>query len=289
MSRSLSAVNLTQKLVVRTACLRGQRLQGCRKVEPPSKVLQITGCSDKSFFASRRESLFASVVTIGTTHPSQARAFSFGARNDIPAPDDVAAPPTDAEFTASGLASVVLQAGTSDGMSPVAADKVTVDYTGWTTDGKMFDSSVSRGKKATFPLNAVIKGWTEGLQLMVPGEKRRFWIPEELAYKGMPGRPKGMLVFDVELFSIQATPKPPPVPEDVAGVPENAEVTASGLASRVLIEGVGETRPSASQTVTVNYSGWTLDGELFDSSIPRGQPISFPLNRVIKGWTEGVQ
>ncbi|CAE7362091.1 fkpA [Symbiodinium natans] len=82
---------------------------------------------------------------------------------------------------------------------------VTVDYTGWTTDGKLFDSSVLRGQPATFALNQVIKGWTEGLQLMVEGEKRRFWIPAPLAYGERPagGRPAGMLVFDVNLYQIQ--------------------------------------------------------------------------------------
>ena len=79
---------------------------------------------------------------------------------------------------------------------------VDVHYTGWTTDGKMFDSSVLRGKSAQFPLNAVIKGWTEGVQLMVEGEKTRFWIPSELAYGNRPGRPQGTLVFDVELLKI---------------------------------------------------------------------------------------
>ena len=74
-------------------------------------------------------------------------------------------------------------------------------YTGWTTDGKMFDSSVMRGEPTSFPLDHVIKGWTEGVQLMVVGEKTRFWIPEKLAYKGQGGAPKGMLVFDVELIS----------------------------------------------------------------------------------------
>ena len=92
------------------------------------------------------------------------------------APSDVAAPPADAEKTESGLASKVLKAGTGD-KKPAAADTVTVHYTGWTTDGKQFDSSVERGQPASFPLNGVIKGWTEGLQLMVEGEKRRFWIP----------------------------------------------------------------------------------------------------------------
>jgi peptidylprolyl isomerase len=79
---------------------------------------------------------------------------------------------------------------------------VTVHYTGWTTDGEMFDSSVTRGTPATFALDGVIAGWTEGLQLMVEGERRRFWIPESLAYQGQPGSPAGMLVFDVELIKI---------------------------------------------------------------------------------------
>lgn len=120
---------------------------------------------------------------------------------DIPAPADVAAPPTDAQRTASGLASKVLRAGDGD-RHPGPSSRVTVHYTGWTTDGRMFDSSVTRGEPATFPLNGVIAGWTEGVQLMVTGERRRFWIPEQLAYRGRPGAPAGMLVFDVELISI---------------------------------------------------------------------------------------
>jgi FKBP-type peptidyl-prolyl cis-trans isomerase len=88
---------------------------------------------------------------------------------------------------------------------PTAASTVKVHYTGWTTDGKMFDSSMTRGEPAEFPLSGVIKGWTEGVQLMVVGEKRRFWIPEELAYGPVvpgSGRPGGLLVFDVELLEI---------------------------------------------------------------------------------------
>lgn len=111
-------------------------------------------------------------------------------------------PPADALKTATGLMSKVLKTGTGKD-HPTATSAVTVHYSGWTTDGKMFDSSVQRGQPATFPLNRVIAGWTEGVQLMVVGEKRRFWIPEELAYKGMAGAPQGMLIFDVELLSIQ--------------------------------------------------------------------------------------
>lgn len=121
----------------------------------------------------------------------------------IPAPPDVSAPPADAERTASGLASKVLRPGTGD-RHPTATDVVRVHYTGWRAeDGQMFDSSVTRGQPATFPLNRVIRGWTEGVQLMVEGEKRRFWIPANLAYEGNPRGPQGMLVFDVELLEIQ--------------------------------------------------------------------------------------
>jgi FKBP-type peptidyl-prolyl cis-trans isomerase len=119
----------------------------------------------------------------------------------------VAAAPSDAETTSSGLASQVIQAGTGSA-HPSATDEVTVHYTGWLTTGQMFDSSVANGAPATFPLNRVIKGWTEGVQLMVVGEKRRFWIPSELGYgeRGAAGGaipPGASLVFDVELLGIR--------------------------------------------------------------------------------------
>jgi len=203
---------------------------------------------------------------------------------------DVSAVPADAATTDSGLASRVIKAG-SGSESPAAADTVTVHYSGWTTDGQMFDSSARRGQPASFPLNRVIPGWTEGLQLMVEGETRRFWIPAELAYGENPGdgRPGGMLVFDVELIDIQKAPEPPKVPEDVAAIPEDAEVSKSGLASRLLKAGDGENNPSSRSVVTVHYSGWTTDGQLFDSSVMRGQPATFGLGQVIAGWTEGLQ
>ncbi|MEM1178789.1 MAG: FKBP-type peptidyl-prolyl cis-trans isomerase [Acidobacteriota bacterium] len=206
---------------------------------------------------------------------------------DIPAPPDVAAIPDGADVTESGLASRVLEAG-SGTVKPGAEDKVTVHYTGWTTDGKMFDSSVDRGKTATFPLNRVIAGWTEGLQLMVEGEKRRLWIPERLAYQGRAGRPAGMLVFDGELIKVEKTPEPPPVPVDVAAPPEDATVERSGLAWKVLQPGTGTTSPRARSTVKVHYTGWTTDGKMFDSSVTRGEPTTFRLDQVIRGWTQGV-
>jgi FKBP-type peptidyl-prolyl cis-trans isomerase len=126
----------------------------------------------------------------------------------IPAPPDVAAPPEGALKTASGIASKVLRVGLGT-IRPGPRSTVRVHYTGWTTDGKMFDSSYSYGKPVEFSLDMVIPGWTEGLQLMVVGEQRRFWIPGALAYDnipdrpGMPPSPKGVLVFDIELLDVR--------------------------------------------------------------------------------------
>jgi peptidylprolyl isomerase len=216
------------------------------------------------------------------------------AQTPIPAPDDVAVAPADAKATASGLSSKVLTPGKGSA-HPAKTDLVTVHYTGWTTDGKMFDSSLKSGKPATFPLDKVIAGWTEGVQLMVAGEKRRLWIPQELAYKGKEGRPSGMLVFDVELISFAApapkeTPSDPTkAPDDVKRAPEDAKRTLSGLSSKILKPGGGGRHPASTSSVTVHYSGWTTDGKLFDSSYVRHEPATFTLNRVIPGWTEGVQ
>lgn len=117
-------------------------------------------------------------------------------------PPDVAAPPADAITTPTGLAYKVLRPGTGT-EHPKRRSQVVVHYSGWTTDGRMFDSSILRGQTAQFGLDGVISGWTEGLQLMVAGEKTRFWIPSRLAYGRDRTKPQGMLVFDIELVEIQ--------------------------------------------------------------------------------------
>ena len=105
-------------------------------------------------------------------------------------------------MTPSGLAYKILRPGTGTA-HPRSRDKVVVEYTGWTTDGQMIDTSVLRGEPMEIPLDMVIAGWTEGIQLMTIGEQVRFWIPERIAYKGQKGKPAGMLVFDVELIKIR--------------------------------------------------------------------------------------
>ncbi|MEC8193520.1 MAG: FKBP-type peptidyl-prolyl cis-trans isomerase [Myxococcota bacterium] len=224
-----------------------------------------------------------------TPAPSSTEASQPTDAAPMSAPPDVAEPPADASTTESGLAYRVLKAG-SGTVNPKATSEIEVHYTGWQTDGTMFDSSHKRGRPLNAPLNRMIPGWIEGVQLMVEGEKTRFWIPEDLAYKGRPKRPSGMLVFDIELIAIAATLSERfPAPEDVAEPPADAKRTASGLAYKVLKAGTGAARPTAASKVSVNYTGWQTDGTTFDSSFKRGRPATFPLGGVIAGWTEGLQ
>jgi peptidylprolyl isomerase len=229
-------------------------------------------------------SVSAAAVPIPTSEPTAAPPPP--APTAIPAPPDLAAPPKGAQKTKTGLASVVLTKGTGK-KRPGPTDQVRVHYAGWTKDGNMFDATVP-DKPATLGVANVIPGWVEGLQLMVEGEKRRLWVPSDLAYgrSPMPGAPVGDLVFDVELVEIL---KAPETPKDVAKAPKDAKKTDSGLAYRVLTKGKGTKHPTATNRVTVHYSGWTTDGKLFDSSVQRGAPSTFMLNNVIKGWTEGLQ
>lgn len=122
--------------------------------------------------------------------------------------------------TASGLQYEVLKEGS--GETPKATDQVTVNYRGTLTDGTVFDSSYDRGEPATFPVNGVIPGWVEALQLMKPGAKYKIYLPSALAYgeRGAGGDigPNQALVFEVELISVQKTPPPA---ENPAGQADN--------------------------------------------------------------------
>ena len=128
-----------------------------------------------------------------------------------------------------GLQYTVLAEGA--GASPSANDVVSVNYRGTLLDGTEFDSSYKRGQPASFPVNGVIHGWTEALQLMKPGSKWKLFIPSDLAYgengqRGIP--PNSVLVFEVELLSVQAPPPPaaPPQPltSDIIKVPSAEEM-----------------------------------------------------------------
>jgi peptidylprolyl isomerase len=203
-------------------------------------------------------------------------------------PPDLAAPPADAVKSASGLISKTITPG-SGTHKPSGNDVVTVQYTAWAaSDGRMFDSSITRGTPATFPLDKALPGWRECVQLMTVGEKRRCWIPEKLAYNGQAGRPTGAVVFDVELIDTGTNPTIPP--PDVKAPPADVKKTATGLAYRVLQPGKGTRSPAAWSTITANYTGWTTDGKMIDSSVLRGKPMTVDMSttQMIAGWVEGV-
>jgi FKBP-type peptidyl-prolyl cis-trans isomerase len=194
--------------------------------------------------------------------------------------------PAGVQTTPSGLGMLVLHPGSGTD-HPALSDRVKVHYTGWKKDGTIFDSSIPRGVPGLFTLTQMIPGWTEALELMVAGEKRKLWIPAKLAYGESPkwGNPAGDLTYELELVEIIHSPKRP---EDVAGPPKSAQVTPSGLAYRVLRAGGGTVHPRVTDTIIVQYSGWTTDGLLFDSSLLRNRPGSFLVGSLVKGWIEAA-
>lgn len=131
----------------------------------------------------------------------------------------------DVKTTASGLEYKVIKEGT--GPKPKATDTVSVNYRGTLIDGTEFDSSYKRGQPATFPLNGVIKGWTEGLQLMKTGSKYQFFVPSNLAYGERAVSPdigaNATLIFEVELLEI----KPPSTPAPASSAPAQGPQTGA--------------------------------------------------------------
>jgi peptidylprolyl isomerase len=207
-----------------------------------------------------------------------------------PAPADVAEAPAEATKTASGLAWKILSKGRGT-THPGPHDKVRINFTGWSPEGDVIASSIPDGEAWTMLVTDAFAGLGEALPLMVKGEKRRLWIPAALATSGRPKRrgPAGPCVFDVDLVDFTKMPDPIAAPDDVDAPPKDAKRTASGLTYKFLKRGKGKEHPKEDSTVEVHYSGWTPDGKLFDSSVQRGEPAKFPLNGVIKGWTEGLQ
>lgn len=201
-----------------------------------------------------------------------------------PPPEDVAAVPDDAERTVSGLASRVISPGTGT-RHPGRNDMVLVHYTGWNTEGVMFDSTKTRNRPRAFRVRQGIPGLAEGVQLMVKGERRRLWVPPELGYQGLTQGPEGMLVFDVELVEVEHAPDPP---ADLAEPPEDAVTTESGLAYRVVRAGEGA-HPGPEDMVLVMFDVWEPDGDLLDSGSMKNSRVEFELSDTIPAFRESFQ
>jgi peptidylprolyl isomerase len=191
--------------------------------------------------------------------------------------------------TESGLQVEILEEGT--GEIPEAGDLVSVHYRGTLEDGTPFDNSYDRGQPYTFPLGMgrVIAGWDEGIALLNEGTTARLTIPAELGYgeagSGEAIPPGATLVFEVEL--IEVIEGPPDAPQAVD--PADYTTTESGLQYYDFEVGAGAS-PQPGQPVSVHYTGWLEDGQMFDSSLVNGRPIQFPVGQgnVIPGWDEGL-
>lgn len=169
--------------------------------------------------------------------------------------------------------------------------RVTINYSGFLKEGRCFDSSIDRGQPLTAEVGRgkLFPGLDEAISLMRNGEKAKFIIPSKLAFGergGGPIPPNSDLTMDLEVIKVVDIPVP--VKYDTTGL--TPKVTASGLKYFEFKKSGNEQKPKAGQNVKVHYSGYLLDGKLFDSSVERGEPIEFPIGagQVIAGWEEGI-
>ncbi len=197
--------------------------------------------------------------------------------------------------TTSGLQYTITTRGC--GAQAHAGDQVKVHYTGKLTNDTVFDSSVARNQPFEFKLGKrqVIAGWDEGIALLHVGDKATFVIPPALGYgaRGMGKIPaNSTLIFDVELLELkEGIRKANTTGKDTVTTPDGLKIIF--LSDRKLPEFAPANtanKPVNGNKVKVHYSGFLLDGSLFDSSVERGQPFEFTLGQgmVIKGWDLGI-
>jgi len=233
----------------------------------------------------------AVVYIPATANPRGALIYEVEVLDILPARRPWAVQPgQDTITTASGLQYVIYHTN-KDSALPKKGDEVHMHYAGFLTDGMPFDNSYDRGQALPFKLGKrqVIPGWEEAAALLHKGDKAKLIIPSKLAYgdRGYPGLipPKATLVFDVELVDIKQ--KMPIKQFDITGATK--EVTPGGTEVYFIQRGTG---PAAApgKRVTVHYSGFLENGEMFDSSVERGAPYPVTLGQraVIAGWEEGL-
>jgi peptidylprolyl isomerase len=208
---------------------------------------------------------------------------STAAATPPPAPPDLDAAPADAQSLGIG-GFLFKQLAPPTGTDMVAEDDfVRIRYSMWASPGGKLINWVAPPGTVVVPMGRLFEGLRLVVLQMKPGERRRVWIPESMAAQRAPAG--GHLVADLDLIEVI---KPPVTPRELTAAPADATVTKSGLAYKVLQPGTGTKHPRRSTVVRVNYSGWTTDGKMIDSSITRGEPAEFSLEEVIAGWREGL-
>jgi peptidylprolyl isomerase len=208
----------------------------------------------------------------------------------IPPPADLTRPPEDAVRTPSTkdgrnvLLSKTLAGGTGRA-HPRPTDFVTAHYTVWAPDGTTLDDSRSRGAPARWIPGQLWEGLGAGLQLMVVGEKRRFWIPGSIGYEWATDT----LVYDIELLAVDPGP-PWPTRDEVLTPAPDATRTPSGLRFHVLRAGTGTERPKRASTVTILYTEWSTSGATnYDDAVARNAPLTVAVDSLVPGLAEALQ
>jgi peptidylprolyl isomerase len=187
--------------------------------------------------------------------------------------------------TESGLKYEVLKEGSGDALPK--EDGFEMRYAFWTAEGKLLGCSEQMGQKITGTAGTMTLDFLkEAVPMLRQGSCLRLEVPARLAWGDKPPMPDlapgAVTIWELELVKVID------LPEFVLPAADKLKKTDSGLQYEVLKEGSGQ-KPAASASVTVHYVGWLTDGKLFDASYFRGQPVTFSLGNVIKGWSEGVQ
>jgi len=204
----------------------------------------------------------------------------------LPAPADVASPPSSATRTTSGVAMRVMTPGRGT-RHPNDNDCVLLHFTAWRRDGSFLSSSRLGGEPQNQCLVSAFPGVAEALKKMVVGEQLRVWVPATLLYVAddHDQPPRVDATFDIELYEIIEAP---PTPGSLKSAPATARRMASGLAIEVLKRGKGTQHPQEGSQVKLDFSGWTTDGHLIESSVMAHHPAVFSLAGVIPGWREAL-
>lgn len=250
-------------------------------------ALAITGCSNKT----SEPTLPTGDAVLTATLPDANLAPQAWFAENAKRPEVITRP--------SGLQYAVIKSGDKGQDSPTPGQMVTVHYEGKLTDGTKFDSSYDRGEPAQFPSDALVPGWVEALQIMVPGDEWMLYVSPELGY-GPNGRPpvipaNSIMVFRMELLDVMDSPivingRASAAWLEGNGQREGVVTTDSGLQYSVLKSGSDDgVSPTPGQMVTVHYEGKLTDGTVFDSSYERGQPATFPSDQLVPGWVEALQ